>query len=545
VKLRRTPPPADVAIDELSVDGASELSVDGPGELSVDGRGERRRIVLSAGSLIVSNIAVAGLAVATVHISAQHLGGKEFGHFTTVTSFVGMLGLLVDLGVTSVTARDVAKDVPRAGDIIGQALTFRLTLCVVVAPILAGAAFLLYPTERGSVGLGVALMTVDLFFVSMQAVVQAYYSGLVRNQVPALLLLIAKVLYFAGVLIVARETHGSIIPFIIAYLAADGIISVVSVGCVRRRIKIRLHWSPRGWWDLAVVAVPLGAMQVVNRLYSRLDSVLLSLLRGPVDVGQYGIAFNFTDVLSNLPAFVMASVLPSMVRARDREDLRVKLQAVFDVIVWVAAPIAVGGYELRDQIVALVAGPGYGGAAAPMAILILSVVMSFPQVVFVWGCLAISEYRLLLPAVVLTTVTNLGLNLALIPSYGPSGAAWAQFGTESLSLVLTYEIFRRKSRLSIRLSGCGRTALGAAVLIPLSWSLRPLWRTGWTLGDPFIGTALLGLGFLLISLLLGAVPAPALEMAGATRPGRILVTINGFGPGLVNGARHQIGHGRR
>ena len=275
MKLRRTPPPAQITIDEPSVDGP----------------GARRRIVLSASSLIVSNIAVAVLAVATVHITAQHLGGKEFGHFTTVTSFVAMLGLLVDLGVTSVTARDVAKDVPHAGDIIGQALTFRLSLCLIVAPILAGAAFLLYPQERGSVGLGVALMTVDLFFVSMQAVVQAYYSGLVRNQVPALLLMICKVLYFAGVLIVAHETHGSIIPFIIAYLVADGIISVISVASVRRRIKIKLHWSPRGWWGLAVIAVPLGAMQVVNRLYSRLDSVLLSLLRGPVDVGQYGIAF--------------------------------------------------------------------------------------------------------------------------------------------------------------------------------------------------------------------------------------------------------------
>jgi O-antigen/teichoic acid export membrane protein len=357
--------------------------------------------------------------------------------------------------------------------------------------------------------------------------------------------MICKVLYFGGVLIVAHETHGSIIPFIIAYLVADGIISVISVASVRRRIKIKLHWSPRGWWGLAVIAVPLGVMQVVNRLYSRLDSVLLSLMRGPVDVGQYGIAFNFTDVLSNLPAFVMASVLPSMVRARDREDLRVKLQAVFDVIVWVAAPIAVGGYELRNQIVALVAGPGFGGAAAPMAILILSVVMSFPQVVFVWGCLAISQYSLLLPAVVLTTVANLGLNLALIPGYGPSGAAWAQFGTETLSLVLTYEIFRRKSKLSIRWSGAARAVLAAMLLIPLSWFLRPLWQTGWTLGDPFIGMAILGLGFVVLSLFIGSVPPAAIDMAGPTTPGRIFATINSFVPDLVHGARRQISGGPR
>jgi O-antigen/teichoic acid export membrane protein len=280
------------------------------------------------------------------------------------------------------------------------------------------------------------------------------------------------------------------------------------------------------WVQLVVVSVPLGGMQVVNRLYSRLDSVLLSLLRSPVDVAEHNIAFNFTDVLSNLPAFVMASVLPSLVHSTG-DKLKQKLQLVLDAVVWFAAPIAVGGFVLRTQIVGLVAGPGYQAAAAPMAILILSVVVSFPQVVFVWGCLAINEYRLLLPAIVLTTAANLGLNLLLIPRYGPSGAAGAQLATECLSLTLTYGVFARKSRLRFKLGSITRAIGAAAVMVPAGLWLRGAWDTRLPLLDPFVGTVVLSAVYLGSSLLLGAVPSAVLFQLGRLPAGQRVVRTNG------------------
>ena len=500
----------------------------------IDKLPETSRILISTASLVASNLFVAVLAVATLHLSAQHLGLKGYGQLATVTSFVFFFNLLADLGVTTVTARDVAKDPSNAGSIISKALGFRLLLCIIIAPSLAGAAFFIYPAERGTVGLGVLIMSADLFFGAVQVIVQAYYTGRVRNDVPSLLLVIAKLLYFSGAVIAVIATR-SVLAFITAYVTADAITAALSLYLVRRRIRIRIMLVPKEWWALVVVAVPLGAMQVVNRIYSRLDSVLLSIMRGPSDVGIYGIAFNFTDALSNLPVYVMGSVLPSLVRTSNRDELRTKLQTVFDIIVWVAAPIAVGGFELRSQIVLLVAGPGFRASDAPMAIMIFSIVVSFPQVVFVWGCLAVNEFKWLLPAVIVTALANLAANLLLIPPEGPTGAATAQLITQCLSLLLTGGIFWWKSRIVIRWWVAFRAVVAAAPLLLCARLIGAAWHGGNIVLDPFIGTLMLGALYLITSLLIGAIPQ-TLFRAFPWLPGRRLLE-------AANGRTiHALGH---
>jgi O-antigen/teichoic acid export membrane protein len=492
----------------------------------LDRLSERSRVLLSSGSLIFSNLAVAVLAIFTIHLQAQHLGAHGFGQLITVTSFVLTFALLVDLGVTTVTAREIAAQMDQADRILSTAIAFRVGLCLLVTPVLIGSALLIYPTERGTVGVGVAILSLDLVFVSVQAIVQAYYSAKVRNDVPSLLLVVAKVLYFAGTL-VGVEAGGSVLVFLIAYVASDGVVASISFFMVRRQVSFGWDFSIRKWSTLAKTAVPVGAMQVVNRIYSRIDSVLLSILRTPADVAHYGIAFNFTDVLSNLPAYMMVSLMPSLVRAKGPEELKSRMQTALDVVVWFAAPIATGGYVLRHQIVLLVAGPGYGASVDPMALLILSMVVSFPQVVFVWGCLAIKAYKPLVPAVIVVTISNVSLNLWLIPPEGPSGAAFAQVCTETLSLVLVYWIFTKRSRVRLAAGNSVLAVMSAALLLPAGVPLVAALSGMTLLVEILLVVAILGSLYAVVSLLAGVFPLTVIEMIPEPRTKQILTAVHG------------------
>jgi O-antigen/teichoic acid export membrane protein len=477
----------------------------------IDSLGERSKILVSSLSMMTSNIVVAVLSVAAIHLSAQRLGGEGFGHFATVISIVTMVGLLADLGITSLTTRDVAAQPDKARQIIGEALAFRMCLCAVLAPVLITAAYYLYPKERASVVVGVALMTIDLFCLSVQAIVQAYFSAQVRNDITSLLLLLAKVIYFAGTVVGVLFTS-DVVYYIGAYVFADVVSSALSLRLVRRRIGVKPIFLPRSWWRTFRSAASLGAMQVVNRLYSRLDSFLLSILRPAVDVATYGIAFNFADVLGNLPGYLMASVLPSMVRAQTKEELASRLQSAWNTVIWLAAPIAIGGFVLRHQIVLLVAGPGYGAATTPLGILVISLAVSFPQVVFVWGCLAVRRYSLLFPAIVVVTVANVTMNLLLIPPYGPNGAAVSQLTTQALSLVLTFAIFRRQSGLRIRLQQPWKAVVVAAALLPIASVTKGAWATGSEILNPLLGAVILGGIYLVGTICARSAPIDAREV---------------------------------
>ena len=229
------------------------------------------------------------------------------------------------------------------------------------------------------------------------------------------------------------------------------------------------------------MAIPLGGMQVVNRIYSRLDTVLLSIMKPPDVVAQYGVAYNFTDVLTNFPGLLMAAVLPSLVSLfsnNDRTALAQRFQGAFDVVVWIGAPIAAGGYVLRHDIVSFVAGPGFERAAAPLAVLTISVAVSFPQVAFVLGCVAIGEFRPLFPAMMFITILNVGLNLLLIPPLGSVGSAWAQLATETSSVVLAWVIFVRRSRVPVKFGGVSRSVAAAGALVLTAPILKAAWSFG-------------------------------------------------------------------
>ena len=140
----------------------------------IDGFSAQARIALSTAALTASSVVVALMGVLAVHLSARDLGHIGYGEFVTVTSIVGMVTLIADLGITSVTARDVAKERHRAAEIIGEALTFRLTMCAVIAPIVVVGAYFVYPHHGGTVVLGIGVLVFDLFCNAILTVSSAY-----------------------------------------------------------------------------------------------------------------------------------------------------------------------------------------------------------------------------------------------------------------------------------------------------------------------------------------------------------------------------------
>ena len=496
----------------------------------IDGFSAQARIALSTAALTASSVVVALMGVLAVHLSAQDLGHIGYGEFVTVTSIVGMVTLIADLGITSVTARDVAKERHRAAEIIGEALTFRLTMCAVIAPIVVVGAYFVYPHQRGTVVLGIGVLVFDLFCNAILTVSSAYFSAGVRNDITAVIVVVGKTLYLGGT-VVAVAFGLPLVAFLVAYLAGDALMAAIGFVMVRRRIGVRLSFHPDSWWQMAVVAVPVGTVQVVTRLMSRLDSFLLSILRGPVEVGFDGIGQNFTDVLAIFPAYLMSAVLPSLVNASTSEELQDKIQAAFEFVIWLAVPLAIGGFTLRRVIVSIIAGPGYEAAATPLALLVLTVVVSFPQVVFGWGCLATDNFGRLMPVVFASLAVNVALNLLFIPGHGAEGAAASQIATQALSSTMTFWVFRRASGLVIRVGGVWRSLVCGAFLAVIAWATRSAWEgISPFLAGP-VGVVGLGIAYIGLSLLLGAIPAElrdltkrlVVSVTSSLAPGRVLV----------------------
>lgn len=179
-------------------------------------------------------------------------------------------------------------------------------------------------------------------------------------------------------------------------------------------------------------ALPLGISAVAVSIYYYADTLMLRPLRGEEDVAEYAVAYRlmsfglmfpvlFSQVL--FPVFTLchergAELLTNAVR---RASLYLSLGAAAGMGVLLARPA---------DVLVLVFGDGYGRAAPSLQVLAVGmgcVFMTYPATTAI---IAAGRAGVFTQITVASAFLNIGLNLLLIPDFGPLGAAWTTLATE-------------------------------------------------------------------------------------------------------------------
>ena len=72
-----------------------------------------KRIVKNAGLLLASHVTSKVLHLLHVMYTARYLGAEGFGILSFALAYTGIFGALTDLGLRSLTVREVARDASR------------------------------------------------------------------------------------------------------------------------------------------------------------------------------------------------------------------------------------------------------------------------------------------------------------------------------------------------------------------------------------------------------------------------------------------------
>jgi O-antigen/teichoic acid export membrane protein len=188
-----------------------------------------------------------------------------------------------------------------------------------------------------------------------------------------------------------------------------------------------------------VTTLPFAAAGIFARVYSYIDSVMLSKFADDVAVGLYGSANKLTFAFIFLPASFAAALYPAMSEYFVKD--RVRLAGVYEnavrYLLLVVMPIAFGIAVLSEPVVLLIYGPEFAEAAPPLRIMIFALIFGF----LYWptGSLLNASNRQVMntTAMGITVVANVSLNLYLLPRYGAIGAATAALITNALLFILS------------------------------------------------------------------------------------------------------------
>lgn len=460
------------------------------------GRTAGQRVAVSTVFQGLAKAVVFPLSFLAVSLSTRYLGQQRFGELTTIGVYLGFLTIVTEWGLPAWTVRALAREreegrerlsgamlglrllIAAAGTLVALAISFALPYPMIVrAGIAVGAAAVLANTAASAIG---PIMQTEL-----------------KMGYPALADVARTVVYVAAILAAIGLSAG-VLGFVGATIAgALAALAITYVGA-RRLMPVMLRVDRRLWRAALASSLALGAALFVHTIYFRVDTVLLSVLKTQADVGVYGFAYRFYEVLLVLPTIFTASVLPVVARdfAIPGADLKQALQRSLDFVVLAGLPISVGGIVLAPQLTRFLAGSKFADSATPLRILLAGLVFSFVAALI--GTLMIAADRqvtgLFLSLSIL--VINVALNLALIPPYGYDAAAVLTSASEAAvaaaGLLIVCRIYRFRPKVrATALAVVSAAAMGAAV-----WWLRTL-----PLAAPIAaGTAVYGLACVLTGI---------------------------------------------
>ncbi len=231
-----------------------------------------------------------------------------------------------------------------------------------------------------------------------------------------LLVLVALLLAGAGILSAGYAyLIGAAAAFVVVHVLLSRLLPLV--GTVRTDVPEMLAFS-----------IPLVISTLLSRLLTRTDTIMLGYFRPSVEVGLYGAAFPLAGSMVLILSSFGFMYLPVASRL-DAENKRDEVDGIYKITTkWIfilTFPAFLTLVVFSGDVLRATFGAQYVPASTPLSILAVGF---FSRAAFgrsreTVSALGFTTYLLLTNG--FAFVLNVGLNLVLIPRFGPSGAAVA------------------------------------------------------------------------------------------------------------------------
>lgn len=371
-------------------------------------------------------------------LAARHLGPASYGLFSLAFTIVVLASSIPVLGLQNSLRRFISFNLEtrKLDEANGLAL-FGLVWPTISGVALAIVLFL--SAETVSVGLfgkpDLAPLIKAMAFIvplwSTRRLATIVFSGLKTTLFkviledltePGLRVLVAAIALFSA-WSAAELAHGTLV----AYLLVGGMAWILVLRAKRKAVGstagVRLPWG-----ELLVFSGPLVISELAELILSWINLLLIGALSVDYEVGLFRAASQPPMLASAILTSFAFIYLPTATELFARNDFWAWRRANNAVAIWTltfAFPIGAVCLVFPDTLITIIFGEAYRDSVLPMQLLSAAYL-------FHAGCgftgmnLVVAGYtRVQMVGALLGLASNIAISIALIPSYGATGAAAA------------------------------------------------------------------------------------------------------------------------
>jgi len=394
-------------------------------------------------------IQVAGKTISTIlglfslALITRHLGQAGFGEYTIIYTFLTFFAVIADLGLTLVTVQMISNAGNKENKILNNLFSLRslsAILFIGLAPVIV-----LFSPYGQSVKIGVLIAAAAFIFPALNQIIIGLFQKKLSMDRSSIAEIAGRIVLLIGI-IISSKLNGGLNGILLATVASGAINFFLHYLFALKFTVLRFAFDLSLWKEIIKRSWPLALTIILNLIYLRADTLILSMFKDSETVGLYGAAYRIIDVVTTLPFMFAGLILPILTSAwleNNRVSFKNVLQKSFDLMTIIAIPLVIGTQFLGDEVMIFVAGPDFVESGLILKILIFSVAAIFLGTIFTHAAIAINKQKKLIGFYVFTSITSLAAYLILIPRYSYLGAATATIYSEIMIAIFSvYCVFK-------------------------------------------------------------------------------------------------------
>lgn len=393
--------------------------------------------------LSVSQIITSICAFLWTIIIARYLGVSDYGILSFGISFTALLGIIMDLGMSTYITREIAKRKDLVLKYVNNIFLFKLILAILLFFI---SWLVLYLMKYSQLTIIVTLIfSIELIFMSMVGFLNGVFQAFEEVKYQAIGAILNSIFLLIGIMITLGFNLG-VISIALAYTIAYFLFfSFMFINYIKKFNFPNFEFDALFLKEVLLNSIPFGLTNFFYTIYFSIDIVMLSYLAGDYATGLYKSAYNIINVFTTFFVVYQAVFFPIMSKffKESRNLVKVSYELSVKYLLLIILPITIGVFFYAKPLIDLIYSNQFSLAATPMKILIWTVSFLFINGAASTLLNAVDRETIVTRIYIVAAIFNVILNLILIPLYSYDGAAIATVLSEVVITVLTlYYIFK-------------------------------------------------------------------------------------------------------
>lgn len=365
----------------------------------------------------------------------RHYGESGTGIYTQALTYLAFFYLAGDFGLNAyVLPKIIQEDGTEWRKLLGLRIVWSIVLIVLAVVILP---FL--PFKNDQFIKAVWIGSLAIFGSGLFVTGNAFFQSKLRYDL-SLWVSAWNILPIIIILLFLISINVPISSLLILHTVGWVLTGILALILVKRFIK---NIEPIFDWNyMANVfknAWPISLTLVLNVVYFRLDSFILTAVKSFAEVGVYNLAYQIFQSALVLPTFIMNGYYPLMLKelAESRGYFIRDLKRACLIMLGISVLGTITTLILSPIVIQIISGgKGFVGSVDSLRILSLGFPAYFVSSVLMWTLVSLKKYKQMLLVYLIGLLINGALNFVFIPQFSFIASSYITGVSEYLILIL-------------------------------------------------------------------------------------------------------------